>query len=277
MPADEQRVRMRSMRRRVQEYNVYRGAGSMLLDAARLRQRHRVSQRIVEHQRESRLRPLEVKHYARRKLCETLPNDARAVNGRACAHPRICPAARRLLAFDIDGTLAPIVSLPRDARIPDRSQRLLAELAQHNTVAVITGRGVGDAQRMVKFKPRYLVGSHGAEGVPGFEAAGQSYARTCALWTQALHAEDEAWRTIPGVTLEEKTYSLAFHYRHAEDHDAARRILESRILHLSPWPRMIAGKCVLNFVPRDAPHTGDAFARTVLAHFRLFARRVCRR
>jgi trehalose 6-phosphate phosphatase len=170
-----------------------------------------------------------------------------------------------LLAFDIDGTLAPIVSLPRDARIPDRSQRLLAELAQHNTVAVITGRGVGDAQRMVKFKPRYLVGSHGAEGVPGFEAAGQSYARTCALWTQALHAEDEAWRTIPGVTLEEKTYSLAFHYRHAEDHDAAKRILESRILHLSPWPRMIAGKCVLNFVPRDAPHKGDAL-RALLAH-----------
>jgi trehalose-6-phosphate synthase len=58
MPADEQRVRMRSMRRLVQEYNVYRWAGSMLLDAARLRQRHRVSQRIVEHQRESVL-PME--------------------------------------------------------------------------------------------------------------------------------------------------------------------------------------------------------------------------
>ena len=58
MPADEQRVRMRSMRRLVQEFNVYRWAGSMLLDAARLRQRHRVSQRIVEHQRMSAL-PME--------------------------------------------------------------------------------------------------------------------------------------------------------------------------------------------------------------------------
>lgn len=53
MPADEQRVRMRSMRRLVQEFNVYRWAGAMLLDAARLRQRRRVSQRIVEHQREA--------------------------------------------------------------------------------------------------------------------------------------------------------------------------------------------------------------------------------
>jgi hypothetical protein len=46
-------VRMRSMRRLVQEFNVYRWAGAMLLDAARLRQRRRVSQRIVEHQREA--------------------------------------------------------------------------------------------------------------------------------------------------------------------------------------------------------------------------------
>ncbi len=53
LPADEQRVRMRSMRRLVQEFNVYRWAGAMLLDAARLRQRSRVSQRIVEHQREA--------------------------------------------------------------------------------------------------------------------------------------------------------------------------------------------------------------------------------
>jgi trehalose 6-phosphate synthase len=53
MPADEQRVRMRSMRRLVQEFNVYRWAGAMLLDAARLRQRQRVSERIYAHQRAS--------------------------------------------------------------------------------------------------------------------------------------------------------------------------------------------------------------------------------
>jgi trehalose-6-phosphate synthase len=51
MPADEQRVRMRSMRRVVQEFNVYQWAGAMLLDAARLRQRQRISERIFEKQR----------------------------------------------------------------------------------------------------------------------------------------------------------------------------------------------------------------------------------
>jgi len=42
MPPDEQRQRMRSMRGLIQEFNVYRWAGRMLLDAARMRNRRRV-------------------------------------------------------------------------------------------------------------------------------------------------------------------------------------------------------------------------------------------
>jgi trehalose 6-phosphate synthase len=42
MPPEEQRDRMRSMRNLVQEFNVYRWAGRMLLDAARMRHRRRV-------------------------------------------------------------------------------------------------------------------------------------------------------------------------------------------------------------------------------------------
>jgi trehalose-6-phosphate synthase len=49
MPAAEQRERMRSMRTRVREFNVYRWAGLMLLDAARLRRRQRVSEKIHTH------------------------------------------------------------------------------------------------------------------------------------------------------------------------------------------------------------------------------------
>lgn len=46
MPRSEQRERMRSMRAFVSEYNVYRWAGRMLLDAAKLRLRDRVSGRL---------------------------------------------------------------------------------------------------------------------------------------------------------------------------------------------------------------------------------------
>ncbi len=42
MPPDEQRDRMRSMRSVIKEFNVYRWAGRMLLDAARMRHRRRI-------------------------------------------------------------------------------------------------------------------------------------------------------------------------------------------------------------------------------------------
>jgi trehalose-6-phosphate synthase len=51
MPAPEQRDRMRSMRSLVRDFNVFRWAGHMLLDAARLRRRERVMTKISAHSR----------------------------------------------------------------------------------------------------------------------------------------------------------------------------------------------------------------------------------
>ncbi len=50
MPAAEQRERMASLRMTVREYNVFRWAGRMLLDAARLRLRQRIEARVQLHQ-----------------------------------------------------------------------------------------------------------------------------------------------------------------------------------------------------------------------------------
>ena len=49
MPPAEQRERMATLRSTVQEFNVYRWAGRMLADAARLRLRQRVSERVQRH------------------------------------------------------------------------------------------------------------------------------------------------------------------------------------------------------------------------------------
>jgi trehalose 6-phosphate synthase len=46
MPLDEQKERMRSMRRVVSEFNVYRWAGRMLIDASELRRRERMTGRL---------------------------------------------------------------------------------------------------------------------------------------------------------------------------------------------------------------------------------------
>ena len=46
MPPDAQRDRMRSMRAYLAEFNVYRWAGRMLVDAARLRRQERLAGRL---------------------------------------------------------------------------------------------------------------------------------------------------------------------------------------------------------------------------------------
>jgi trehalose 6-phosphate synthase len=50
MPEDEQRARMRAMRGLVAEYNVYRWAGRMLLDASRLRRREQLAGMLSERE-----------------------------------------------------------------------------------------------------------------------------------------------------------------------------------------------------------------------------------
>ena len=177
-------------------------------------------------------------------------------------------AGKTLLSFDIDGTLAPIVDRPRDACVPEVIQRDLATLASRTTVAIITGRAVADARTMLGFSPRYLIGNHGAEGVPGYDAAAAGFARVCRAWLAELSGDAEGWRAEPGVALEDKKCSLSFHYRHARNRRRARRLLEARVHRLAPAPTVLDGKCVLDLIPPGAPDKGEALAA-------LFARSRC--
>ena len=172
-------------------------------------------------------------------------------------------AARPLLAFDIDGTLAPIVARPEDARLPDAVQRGLHALGRVHDVAIITGRAVEDARRMLSFEPRYLIGNHGAEGLPGWQAHSQAYADTVKLWRNAL-AVCEPLRAS-GVALEDKAYSISLHFRRAVDPAAAQDSIGRCVAGLWPAPRVIAGKAVVNLLPPDAPDKGAALRALIAA------------
>jgi trehalose 6-phosphate phosphatase len=177
-------------------------------------------------------------------------------------------AGKSLLSFDIDGTLAPIVDRPWDACVPEVVQRDLASLAARTTLAIITGRAVTDARKMFGFAPRYLIGNHGAEGVPGYENAATGFARVCRAWLAELSSDGESWRAESGVALEDKRCSLSFHYRHARNRRRARRLLETRVRRLAPAPTVLDGKCVLDLIPPGAPDKGEALTA-------LFARSRC--
>jgi len=163
---------------------------------------------------------------------------------------------RPLLAFDIDGTLAPIVDDPGGARLPADIQQCLATLARRYDVAIVTGRAVEDARRMFAFEPRYLVGNHGAEGIPRWAERSQAYVRTVHGWREALETCEALDAT--GVTIEDKRYSLSLHYRRAPDRGAAHRAIRACVERLEPAATIIDGKAVVNLQPPGAPDKGDA-------------------
>lgn len=181
---------------------------------------------------------------------------ALSVDGLARLHKIVDPST--LLAFDIDGTLAPIVPQPWAARIPPEVRALLAKLNASHAVAIITGRCVADARQMLGFEPRYVVGNHGAEGLPGQRASSAAFARTCEGWLTTIADTGSAWPPAPGVLLENKQHSLAIHYRHAVDAEQTRANIERLMLRLSPPPTLVHGKFVVNLLPPGAPHKGDA-------------------
>lgn len=165
-------------------------------------------------------------------------------------------AQQPLLAFDFDGTLAPIVARPKDARLSKGVSARLATLATFLPVAIVTGRSVADVRGRLGFEPRYIVGNHGAEDggteVLGREASGAldpMRARLRALWP-ALEAA--------GVTVEDKGHSLALHYRLSRTRELALQRIAEALAGRSNALRVFGGKLVVNVVPRLAPDKADA-------------------
>lgn len=160
-----------------------------------------------------------------------------------------------LLAFDFDGTLAPIVALPHMARMPHGVISRLRLLALRLPVAIVTGREVADVRQRLDFVPKYIVGSHGAESdllapSPVWVSAMES-ARE---WLQPFLAELQ----LLGVQVEDKRSSIALHYRMARDREQARRRLEEILKTAGPALHVFGGKLVFNIVAARAPDKADA-------------------
>lgn len=161
-----------------------------------------------------------------------------------------------LYAFDFDGTLAPIVADPAQARAADRVTRPLAQLARLVPVAVVSGRAQRDLIERLPCEIAYLVGNHGNEGLPEEPPAAELEA-TCRRWRASLeiHLLDPDAR---GVRLEDKGRSLSLHYRLAPDPAAASAFLRGVAHMLSPQATVIDGKMVLNLLPPGAMTKFDA-------------------
>jgi len=163
-------------------------------------------------------------------------------------------APETLFAFDLDGTLSPIVADYAAAAIDQETRSALLDLATLAKVAVITGRSRDIARTILGFEPHLLIGNHGAEW-PGAESRNQQFGQWGKTWAEVLHRE---LSDLPGIEIEDKGASVTLHYRRVSDVNAALTRIDAAIGQLSPAPKRIGGKFVVNLLPREALTKGEA-------------------
>jgi trehalose 6-phosphate phosphatase len=152
---------------------------------------------------------------------------------------------RAALLLDVDGTLAPIVERPEDARVPEETRREIARLAgRYALVACVSGRSGAEVERMLAVPGVAIVGEHGLELAPDAER-----------WTEAVatFASGVDWPA------ERKPLSLSFHFRRADDEAAARAYLQ-RVAEAAEREGLVPrwGRMVLEVRPPVAADKGTA-------------------
>ena len=168
-----------------------------------------------------------------------LPDDLLRALDSAAAAPRL------LVTSDFDGTLAPIVNNPADARpLPDAADALveLADLPQ-TAAALISGRALDVLRSLSSMPPTvHLVGSHGAEFTSGFSHD---------VDRELLDRITGELRVIadgkPGVTVETKPASVALHVRNASPDDGDAALAAAREASAAWDAQATEGKAVLEF------------------------------
>lgn len=173
-----------------------------------------------------------------------LPRQAKVLAQLACG--------RTLLAFDFDGTLAPIVSSRESAGMRAPTRALFEKLCELFPTAVISGRGRGDVtERLGGAAVKYVVGNHGLE-------RGQDSHALTMLLNEARVRLNALVASTPGLELEDKGFSITVHYRRTKRPAAAQAAIKRVLSRLTAPLRAIGGKSVVNVLPRNGRHKGDA-------------------
>jgi len=186
MPEEERHVRMRALRGRIAARDVHHWAQSFIA--------------ALEGER-----PEHVGLSTREELQSLVA--------------RLRSAERLVLLLDYDGTLVPFARSPELAA-PDRALHdLLAVLAARpgTRVHVVSGRTRDVIERWLGDLPVGLHAEHGYWSRPAPGGPWTPNADVCVAWMPGVHRLlDEATAATPGALVEEKSVSLAWHWRMAE-------------------------------------------------------------
>lgn len=160
-------------------------------------------------------------------------------------------ASNVLVAFDYDGTLAPIASTPAAARMRPSTRKLLTRVARAYPCVVISGRRVHDLEARVRPVPVWhLVGDHGSEPL-GTQRATSAHVHE---WVAELKRHVPRQR---GLVFEQKRNTLTVHYRHARDKGRLLELLATAIGHLRD-ARTLYSPEAINILPANGANKGLA-------------------
>ncbi len=180
--------------------------------------------------------------------------------------PQLQQAPAVALFSVFDGTLAPIVRHAARARLPLQTRKLLQQLAQRPRmfVGIVSGRSVAEVRRLVRLRRLGYIGIHGLEiAWPKQPARSRVSAAHRARIKKVAADLEESLGDIRGLWLENKSASVAVHFRNAAAHALPRIEREVRRVHRKAGGRLKlqSGKKILELLPAVGASKGTAVLR----------------
>jgi trehalose 6-phosphate synthase/phosphatase len=129
-------------------------------------------------------------------------------------------ASNKLVLLDYDGTLVDYELIPDNARLPDHLTDILKSLIEKpkTRVFIISGRGHDDIDKLLDHLPINIISEHGAMIKEDSEWKKMMSAND--LWKSSIiPILSQAASDCPKSFVEEKKFSLAWHYRNADSQE----------------------------------------------------------
>jgi trehalose 6-phosphate phosphatase len=146
-----------------------------------------------------------------------LSGDERGASPRVLVDRLIAQGKPLALFLDIDGTILDVALTPSTVRVPPDLAGLLAEISKRlsGALAIVTGRPIAEADRLLQpFRP-VAAGVHGAE--IRWAADGEARPLTVGFGQELRSELKTLAEGMPGVVLEDKGGGIALHYRLAPE------------------------------------------------------------
>jgi len=173
---------------------------------------------------------------------------------------------RPALFLDYDGTLVPLARRPELAVPPEDLRTAIGHLATLMPVAVVSGRGREDVRQMLNVSGIAYAGSHGFDitDAGGRDLSGDVGDPYLPALKQAAASLAKSLDPISGAFIEDKTYSLAIHYRevHPDEHADVHAAVETEAARHDTLKRT-GGKMIHELRPDLEWHKGTAVLRVM--------------